>query len=63
MIMNYGWIGAEFEDKELLESLGVILGDYDPQNKEFVNCQVSDEVLEKLDPYWHRFYWGLTEGK
>ena len=54
-----GWIIADYEDKEFLEKLGIRLGKYNEETTSFENCKVSLEALEKLDPYWGRFYWGL----
>lgn len=55
-----GTIMAPCEDKEFLEGLGVVCGEYDAVNKEFTNCKVSNEALDKLDPYWHTYYWSLS---
>ena len=41
-------------------SLGVAVGKYDADKQEF-KCAVSQETLERLDPHWGRFYWGLQE--
>jgi len=54
-----GWIIADYEDKEFLERLGVKLGRYDEEFTSFEDCELSPETLEKLDPYWGRFCWGL----
>ena len=53
------WIDAEPEDKEHLESLGVIVGEYNSNAEEFEGCIISDEALKKLDKYWFkRYIWG-----
>ena len=58
--MLKGWIDASYEDKEHLESLGIILGEYDDVNGEFKNCIVSEEAFLKLEPYWFvRYIWYL----
>lgn len=57
--MHFGSICAGKEDRELLESFGIKVGEYDEVNNEFVNCIVSDSVLEKLDSHWGNFYWSL----
>jgi len=54
-----GWIIASYEDKEFLEELGIKLGRYNREGKSFEDCVVPLQALEKLDPYWGRFYWGL----
>lgn len=59
-VVYRGWIIADCEDKEFLESLGVKLGNYNEATTSFEDCEVSLESLERLDPYWGcRFYWGL----
>jgi hypothetical protein len=58
--MLRGWIGADYEDKEHLENLGIILGEYDEANGEFKDCIVSEEAFRKLEPYWFiRYIWHL----
>ena len=58
--MKYkGWIIADYKDKEFLEKLGVKLGQYNEKTNSFENCEVPMEVLNMLDNYWGRFYWGL----
>ena len=55
-----GWIIADKEEKSFLESLGVkIIGGYNEEEHSFDECIVTEDVLQKLDPYWGRFYWGL----
>lgn len=54
-----GVIMVPFEHKEFLKSLGVVLGQYDYKTGEFLDCKVSNAALEKLDPYWHTYYWSL----
>ena len=57
------WIDAEPEDKEHLESLGIIVGEYNNNEQEFSNCIISDEAIKKLDPYWFgRYIWGVMGG-
>jgi len=56
-----GWIIADRGDEEFLKNLGVRLGKYEETTTSFEGCEVSLEVLEKLDPYWGRFYWGLEK--
>jgi hypothetical protein len=57
--MLKGNILARKDDKEYLERLGVIVGAYDPTEKQFVDCLVSDEAMEKLDVHWGSFFWSL----
>ncbi len=54
-----GWISANRDDKPVLEQLGIVVGGYDDQDGCFMDCIVSGEVLERLDHFWGRFYWGL----
>ena len=57
------WIDADLEDKEHLESLGIIVGEYNNIAQEFSNCIISDEAFKKLNPYWFgRYIWGVMEG-
>jgi len=55
--MLKGWIACNKDDKNLLEELGIILGEYG--EGEYINCIVSKKALKKLQPYWGRFVWGL----
>jgi hypothetical protein len=57
--MLKGRICASQSDKEFLESLGIILGEYDEMCMDFNNCLVTDEAFEKLEPYWGVYYWSL----
>lgn len=70
MVVLRGWI--QHNDREdtresatdLLRDLGITLGPYFPHPTyagfgQFDNCVVPDEALEKLNPYWGRFVWGL----
>ncbi|MBP1309108.1 hypothetical protein JOD82_002128 [Paenibacillus sp. 1182] len=59
--MLKGCIIANIEEKELLESLGVIVGAYNDSTKEFQNCLVSDEAMDKLDDHWGTFWWSLEQ--
>jgi len=59
MNTRHGWIMADLEDKTHLESLGVVVGEYNYKLKSFWNCKVSEENMERLDPYWGRYYWFL----
>jgi hypothetical protein len=56
------WIDADPEDKEHLESLGIILGKYNKKREEFVDCIISDEAFEKLNKFWFkRYIWGSSD--
>lgn len=56
-----GWIAALPEDRQFLEKLGVdVVGPYDEHEKHY-NVQLAEEVLDRLDPYWGKFYWSLKE--
>lgn len=54
-----GWIAADKDEGDFLKNLGVTIGKYNEKEHQFDNCFVLYEALEKLDPYWGRFYWGL----
>ena len=50
-------------DEEHLESLGVIVGEWDSSrgnlSGQFINCEVDDETLNRLNPYFGELYiWG-----
>jgi hypothetical protein len=59
--MLRGWIVAEEYEKKELESIGIIVGEYIKEQGLFDNCIVSEEAMNKLDPLWGVFYWGLKE--
>jgi hypothetical protein len=59
--MLQGWIIARLEEKSELENLGISLGDYNEREGCFEKCLVSETALKKLDPLWHKFYWGLDK--
>lgn len=42
-----------------LEALGINVGEWYEPEREFQRCVVSLEALEKLDPLWGRYIWGL----
>lgn len=55
-----GWIEAKGpEEYDFLKSLGVKVGTWITSDKCFDDCEVSSDVLAKLDPHWGRFIWGL----
>ncbi len=58
-----GWIVAEEDERVELEGMGIVLGDYDPINSEFVDCVVSPTAMAELDTHWGRFHWGLASQK
>lgn len=60
----YGWIQpCDSDDVDAcraeLEALGVEIGSWDSDAKEFYDCVVSDAVMDKLDTLWGRYIWGL----
>jgi hypothetical protein len=58
--MYRGWICCPSEDnREFLESLGVVVGSWNDEMMSFDDCEVSDEALDKLDAHWGRYVWGL----
>lgn len=46
-----GSISALYDDKEHLESIGVVVGEYDYITLEFKNCIITDHELLKLDKF------------
>lgn len=57
--MLRGSIAADEDEKEYLESLGIVVGIYNRIEKEFADCLVSDEAMAKLDEHWGAFFWSL----
>ena len=57
----YGWVGGcEEKDRKYLESLGITVGEYDPESCCFEDCVVPGKALEVLDPQWSEPYlWHL----
>lgn len=53
-----GWLACPKDDKEELEKLGVVVGAY--KDYEF-EVGMSEEILEKLQPHWGRWIWGLVQ--
>ncbi len=54
-----GWITASAEEGDFLKELGVKLGSWDQPQGTWMGCEVSEDVLNALDPHWGRFIWGL----
>lgn len=54
-----GWIHGDQKDAELLTSIGVKLGPWDSEIGAWSPCDLSVEVMEKLDGLWGQFIWGL----
>lgn len=54
-----GWIHGEEKDAPALRDLGVKLGAWDEHLKAWLNCEVTPDVLDKLDSRWGQFVWGL----
>lgn len=61
-----GWIqpcGGQVDVATLrseLESVGVRVGVWDMFASEFQECEVSLSAMDKLDPLWGRYIWGLS---
>ena len=55
-----GWIHGREEDADVLRDLGVKLGAWVDELKAWTKCDVTPEVLDKLDRMWGRFIWGLN---
>lgn len=54
-----GWIHGDEKDAEMLTSIGVKLGPWDPKIYGWPTCDVPSEAMEKLDGWWGQFIWGL----
>jgi hypothetical protein len=54
-----GWIHGDQKDEEVLRELGVKVGEWDESLKAWTLCDVTADVLDKLDRRWGRFIWGL----
>jgi hypothetical protein len=50
-------ITALESDKEVLEEMGIIVGEYNKDNGEFVYCYVDDFAMDCLDKLWGHYYW------
>ena len=58
--MYYGWISVEnYEDVNILQSLGILVGCYSESVKIFHDCQVPSKALKVLNQYNGKFHWGL----
>lgn len=53
---------TETEDMEFLLSLGIEIvntGDFDESSNQYIVDNLSDIILDQLEPYWDsRFFWG-----
>jgi hypothetical protein len=54
-----GWICADLKDAALLESMGLVLGEYDDMFGTFENCVASETSLAHLSHRWGEFVWDL----
>lgn len=66
-IVLSGWIrpcGQEAVDvdsaRKELEACGVEVGGWNAPEREFHRCRVSMMALDKLDPLWGKYIWGLS---
>ena len=57
--MLKGSIAASLDEKEMLEKMGIVLGDYNESEHEFQDCLISDEAMSQLDRHWGEFFWSL----
>lgn len=66
MIQDLYWITSLWEDRTHLESLGVAIVEEGEQDVErgviTYKAFISDRVMKKLAPFWHRYYWGRDVG-
>jgi len=54
-----GWISGRQKEAELLTSIGIKLGPWDPKEEVWSPCDVPVDAMEKLDPRWGQFIWGF----
>jgi len=58
-----GWISYAGKNKEegknLLEEMGIIVGEYNIEKDQFDNCVVDIPALHKLDKTFGTFVWNL----
>ena len=60
IIVYVGWIGGRESDREFLEKLGVKLGRHNKETTTWENCEVLENVLEKLEKHWRsKYLWGF----
>ncbi|PZT57415.1 hypothetical protein [Paenibacillus silvae] len=57
--MLKGYIAAKESDRQELEQLGVILGEYRSLEQDFSDCIVDEKAFNLLDPLWGKYYWSL----
>jgi len=46
--------------RRALEAIGVQVGVWDMMQSEFQECVVPSSAIEKLDPLWGQYIWGLA---
>jgi hypothetical protein len=46
--------------RRVLEAAGVQVGPWDMMTRQFDECFVSMSALERLDPLWGQYIWGLS---
>ena len=59
--MWYGWLLAKQGDERLLKQLGVKIVHTTVEKGGGLDLLVEVKKLDKLNPYWGRFCWGLKE--
>jgi len=57
--MYYGWISGEYEDRNILYSLGISFSNYSYSAKLFHDCEVPAKAIKELSKYNGKFHWGL----
>lgn len=63
--MYIGWIAAKFEDMNELLELGIMVGNYNKNEKKFNKCRCDKEALNRLDVYWNsdKYEWSFREAE
>lgn len=59
--MYYGWIMGEYEDRNILYSLGISFSHYSYSVKIFHDCEVPEKAIRELGEYNGKFHWGLDK--
>ena len=59
MKIYHGWIHGKPEDAEVLRDLGVELGPWHEDIQAWKPCELTPQVLDRLQRMLGRFLWGL----
>lgn len=57
--MQEYWIIGDENDAYILKGIGIKLGKYSKKYRHWENCIITENQLEKLNPFWsNKFIWG-----